>query len=155
MYLVCLELQNAKIYGLVEQKHLEDKEILRPEDLNFAFRNSRYNSMLKNFKLKNLAGSLIGGANKSFKAEEINPRRDWSVILVSFIVVFIVIVAFGANMYWRINSGSFFITSGAAEISLETIDRSELKKVIERYETKIRLFQETKNKKPEIVDPSI
>jgi len=111
--------------------------------------------MLKNFKLKNLAGSFIGGAGKPSKAEEINPRRDWSVILVSFVVIFIVIVAFGANMYWRINSGSFFITSGAAEISLETIDRSELKKVIERYETKIRLFQETKNKKPEIVDPAI
>jgi len=30
------ELRNAKIYGLVEQKHLEDKEILRPEDLNFC-----------------------------------------------------------------------------------------------------------------------
>ena len=30
-----LELRNTKIYGLVEQKHLEDKEILRPEDLNF------------------------------------------------------------------------------------------------------------------------
>ena len=31
-----LELRNTKIYGLVEQKHLEDKEILRPEDLNFC-----------------------------------------------------------------------------------------------------------------------
>ena len=31
-----LELRNAKIYGLVEQKHLEDKEVLRPEDLNFC-----------------------------------------------------------------------------------------------------------------------
>jgi len=30
------ELQNAKIYGLFEQKHLEDKEILRFEDLNFC-----------------------------------------------------------------------------------------------------------------------
>src|SRR3990167_10828027 len=33
-----LELRNAKIYGLVEQKHLENKEILRPEDLNFCVR---------------------------------------------------------------------------------------------------------------------
>ena len=31
-----LELRNAKIYGLFEQKHLEDKEVLRPEDLNFC-----------------------------------------------------------------------------------------------------------------------
>ena len=30
------ELRNAKIYGLFEQKYLEDKEILRPEDLNFC-----------------------------------------------------------------------------------------------------------------------
>ena len=34
--IIFLELRNAKIYGLVEQKHLEDKEILRPEDLNFC-----------------------------------------------------------------------------------------------------------------------
>ena len=31
-----LELQNTKIYGLFEQKHLEDKEFLRQEDLNFC-----------------------------------------------------------------------------------------------------------------------
>jgi len=35
-FLIILELRNAKIYGLVEQKHLEDKDILRPEDLNFC-----------------------------------------------------------------------------------------------------------------------
>ena len=31
-----LKLRNAKIYGLFEQKHLEDKEVLQPEDLNFC-----------------------------------------------------------------------------------------------------------------------
>ena len=31
-----LELRNAKIYGLFEQKHLENKKVLRPEDLNFC-----------------------------------------------------------------------------------------------------------------------
>src|SRR3989338_4289133 len=31
-----LKLRNVKIYGLFEQKHLEDKEVLRPEDLNFC-----------------------------------------------------------------------------------------------------------------------
>ena len=36
LLLIFLELRNAKIYGLVEQKHLEDKEFLRPEDLNFC-----------------------------------------------------------------------------------------------------------------------
>ena len=36
LLLIFLELRNAKIYGLVEQKHLEDKEVLRPEDLNFC-----------------------------------------------------------------------------------------------------------------------
>jgi len=31
-----LELRNTKIYGLFEQKHLEDKEVLRPDNLNFC-----------------------------------------------------------------------------------------------------------------------
>jgi len=31
-----LELRNTKIYGLIEQKHLEDKEFLRNENLNFC-----------------------------------------------------------------------------------------------------------------------
>ncbi len=30
------KLRNAKIYGLFEQKYLEDKEVLRFEDLNFC-----------------------------------------------------------------------------------------------------------------------
>ena len=30
------ELRNTKIYSLFEQKYLEDKEVLRFEDLNFC-----------------------------------------------------------------------------------------------------------------------
>ena len=35
-FISTLELRNAKIYGLIEQKHLKDKEVLRPKDLNFC-----------------------------------------------------------------------------------------------------------------------
>jgi hypothetical protein len=58
-------------------------------------------------------------------------------------------------MYWRINSGSFFVTSGGKEQFIETIDRAELKSVIKHYEDKNRLFQEIKNKKPAVIDPSL
>ena len=111
--------------------------------------------MLKNFKLKKIAGKFFGNRRKASEAKEINPRRDWNIILDFFALIVLVVIAFGSYMYWRINSGSFFITSGKNESSIETIDRSELKKIIRYYENKNQLFQEVKNKKPEVVDPSL
>lgn len=111
--------------------------------------------MFKNFKLKKIAGKFFGNGYKFAEAGEINPRRDWHMVLVVFVLVVFVIIAFGSYLYGKINSGSFFTTSRGSELPVETIDRSELKKIIGFYAAKNQSFQEAKTKKQEVVDPSL
>lgn len=111
--------------------------------------------MLKNFKLKKFAGKFFRNGSQPAEAKEINPHRDWNIILTFFTLLVFAVMAFSLSMYLRINSGSFFITAGEVESSVETIDRAKLKKVTEYYEAKNELFQEAKTKKPNVVDLSI
>ena len=109
--------------------------------------------MLKNFK--KISGNFFRNRHKPSEYREINPRRGWNIILVLFVFVVIATISFSSYMYLRIDSGSFFVSPGGSELPVETIDRSELKKAIKYYETKNELFQEAKNKKPEVIDPSL
>lgn len=111
--------------------------------------------MLKNFELKKFAEKFFGNRYGSSEAKEINPRRDWNIILVFFALTIFAMIAFGLYLYGRINIGSFFTAPGGKELPVETIDRSELKKIIGYYEAKRRLFEEIKTKKPEVIDPSL
>lgn len=111
--------------------------------------------MRVNFKFKNIAGKFFDGGMSSSEAKEINPRRDWNIILSFFILALFLLIAFGFYMYWKINKGWLFATVGGNEPLIETIDRSELKKIINLYEAKNQLFQEIKFKKPEVIDPSL
>lgn len=111
--------------------------------------------MFKNFKFKKIAGKFFRNRLGSAEAKEINPRRDWNIILTFFALMVFAIIALGSYMYQRINSGSFFVTTGGNESPIETIDRSELKKITRYYESKRQLFEESKVKKSEVIDPSI
>ena len=110
---------------------------------------------MKISELKRITGKFFGRRRGSPKVQEINPRRDWSIVLGFFVFIALSIIAFSSYMYWRINSGSFFVTSGGKKLFVETIDRAELKNIIRHYENKDRLFQEIKNKKPQVIDPSL
>lgn len=111
--------------------------------------------MFRNFELKKIAGKFFGNGYRPAKAGEINPRRDWHMILAVFTLIIFSIIAFGLYLYGKINSGSFFTTSRGNELPVETIDRSELKKIIGFYAAKNQSFQEAKTKKQEVVDPSL
>ncbi|MEK9182166.1 MAG: hypothetical protein AAB781_01090 [Patescibacteria group bacterium] len=111
--------------------------------------------MFKNFELKKIAVKFFGNGYKSAEAEEINPRRDWNIILAVFALIVFVITAFGLYLHGKINSGSFFTTSRGNELPVETINRSELKKIIGFYAAKNQSFQEARTNKQEVVDPSL
>mgnify|MGYP001566676127 CR=1 FL=1 len=108
---------------------------------------------MKNFK-KNI-GKFFRRKRESFEPKEINFQRDWRVVVAIFILLSIVAVSFGVYAYREINQGDFFNNPNKEEIIIESIDRSELAKAIEFYDSKKRIFQEVKSKKPEIVDPSL
>lgn len=97
---------------------------------------------------------FFGGRQRVSEAVEINPGRDWKAILVFILVAGMTIIAFSAYLYWKINSGGFLATFVKDELPIETIDRGELKKVIEIYESKKTEFQILKNEKPVAIDPS-
>ncbi|MBU6431564.1 MAG: hypothetical protein KGJ58_04295 [Patescibacteria group bacterium] len=111
--------------------------------------------MRLNFKFKKIAGVFFGGESGAFEAKEIHPRRDWNIVLGFFILAIILSIVLGFYTYGKIDGGGFFAISDGKESPVETIDRSELNKIINFYEAKSQLFQEIKAKKPEIIDPSL
>lgn len=110
---------------------------------------------MKNFKPKKIFGKFFQNRRGVYESEEINPRRDWKVAIVIFVLISFAAVIFDTYVYWRINKGGFFVSSNKETVPIESIDRSELAKVIKFYEAKEKLFEEVKNKKPDIIDPSI
>lgn len=108
---------------------------------------------MKNFK-KNIRKFFIKEYGV-FEPKEINPSRDWVIVIAFFILSSIVAVSFGVYAYRKINRGGFFGKPNREEVSIETIDRSELVKAVEFYEMKEKIFQEVKSKKLEIIDPSL
>lgn len=97
---------------------------------------------------------FFGGRQRVSEAVEINPNRDWKAILVFIFVAGIAIIVFSVSLYWKINSDGLLATSIKDDLPIETIDRGELKKVIEIYESKKKEFQILKNEKPVAIDPS-
>lgn len=112
-------------------------------------------SMIRNSNFKKNIGKFFGDKRKFSGSKEINPQRDWKIILIAFTAISFTIIAFSVYAYWRINSGGFFITSDKEEFPIETIDRSELKKIIKFYEAKSQLFQKLKSEKSKVIDPSL
>ncbi|MBM2817594.1 MAG: hypothetical protein HW401_184 [Parcubacteria group bacterium] len=111
--------------------------------------------MPKNFTFKKIIGGFFGRRMRMSGAKEINSQRDWNIILISLAFIVLAVIVFNSYMYWRISSGSFIVIISGKELPIETIDRSEIKKIIDRYEAKSQLFQETKSKRPEVIDPSL
>ena len=110
---------------------------------------------MSKFTFKNFTGSLHFRRGNGYKREEINPRRDWTIFIIIFVILSIAVIAFNAYIYMKINKGGFFITSSKDEILIESINRSDLENVINFYEIKEKKFQENKSKKPDTVDPSL
>ena len=110
---------------------------------------------MKFYKFKKISGKIFGYGNKVSKIKEINPGRDWGIVLISFIFIVFVTIAFGFYMYEKVNSENFFLDVAHEELFIEMVDRDELKKVIKQNEIKARMFQENISQKPEFVDPSV
>lgn len=110
---------------------------------------------MRNFKFKKIFGKVFNNRSEAYKKEEVNPRRDWKIVAIIFILISFGIIVFDTYVYWIISKGGFFVSSSKEAIPIESIDRSELAKVIKFYEDREKFFQEVKSKKAEIVDPSI
>ena len=96
--------------------------------------------MFQNLKINKYVGKFFKKRAGSFKIKEINPNRDWNIILIFFTVIVFMEIAFSFYIYRNFNKGDFVVTSGGNESVVETIDRFKLNKIIKYYENKNRLF---------------
>lgn len=99
--------------------------------------------------------NFFGGKRRVSEATGINPSRDWKIILVLTIITVVAVAGFSSYLYWRISGGGFFATPIKNDLPIETIDRNELKKVIQYYKSKESQFKILKSEKPVSVDPSL
>ncbi len=66
----------------------------------------------------------------------INPKRDWTILVVIFLVSIALSISFDIFMYKNIVSGEMFVTVNRDELSLENLKIDDLKKVLANFDTK-------------------
>src|SRR5690349_8531295 len=66
----------------------------------------------------------------------VSPKRDWIILLITFLVMVISVVAYDSVIYSKISSGEMYISINRSELNLENLKTAELKKLIENFETK-------------------
>lgn len=84
---------------------------------------------------------------------DIKPRRDWKVLVVLLIIMFLGIMSFDAFLYYKNVGGDMYVSVDQKDIYLQKIKASNLKLVIQNFEDKKESFNNLK--KTSLVDPSI
>ncbi len=97
---------------------------------------------------------VIKKEEKSLISENfINPKRDWAIILISFIVLLLGIIFYDYQFYKKVSNGEMFISVNKEELKLESLNIDELNKVIKYYDEKSKYTSEFKSASS--VDPSL
>jgi hypothetical protein len=99
----------------------------------------------KTVKIKKLSG-----LGKLFSDFGRDPKTDWSLILLLFVIIIVVLVCFSAFLLLEVKKGSIFLSVKKEPFRVETLNAGELKKTIQFYEAKGKRFEELKVKTPGI-----
>ncbi len=83
----------------------------------------------------------------------IHPKRDWMVILISFLVIFIGVLFYDYSFYSRASGGEMYISVNKDELKLESLNIDALKKVLQDYKDKSQYITDFKS--VSLVDPSL
>ena len=83
----------------------------------------------------------------------VNPKRDWNILIILFIVLITSSVGFDFYMYQHIVSGDMYVSVTKTELVIENLKSDDLKKILENFETKKSKI--TTLKLENLVDPSI
>lgn len=111
---------------------------------------------MNNINLKNIIKKFSESGGKDKLKSILTPHRDWKIIVVTFFLSFIVLIA--ANMYFftQINNEKIFFKAEEGEVEdFEVLDVLGLKETIEFFENKENKFNTLVEEKFEIVDPSL
>ena len=83
----------------------------------------------------------------------INPKRDWTTIMIVATILFLSALAFDGIMYQKISSGEMYVSVSESELNVDVLKKEELTGLINEYELKKGRIQSTKAKS--LIDPSI
>ena len=107
-----------------------------------------------NTALKSFKGKTESLFDKDKEKLETAPYRDWVIMISIFVLVNLISAAVGLYLFVKINSGEIFFVEQRETQPSRTIDKNELKQVIETYEAKREALQDLFLKRPSVIDPS-
>jgi hypothetical protein len=89
----------------------------------------------------------------SLSGKIVNPKRDWNILIILFVILIIASIGFDAYMYQQIVSGDMYVSVKREELVIEDLKTTELQKILDNFEAqKARI---TTLKIQNLVDPSI
>ncbi len=103
----------------------------------------------KNIKISNNTQA----SKKFWSSKIIKPKRDWRSILVISITLLIFALGFDFYIYEQISSGEMYVNVNRADLSVQSLMKNELQKILDAFEAKKQVITTLKVKN--LVDPSI
>ena len=83
----------------------------------------------------------------------LNPKRDWNILIIIFIILLVISVGFDFYMYQQIVSGDMYVSVNKNDLVIENLKSSDLQRILNNFETKKTNMTTLKLKN--LVDPSI
>ena len=106
--------------------------------------------------IKNIYNSIITKGRSLFvpQGEMFNPERDWKIIFITFLILFVGFLAFDGYIFWHSNDQDT-IDEGVHVSALNAIiDTKKLDDTITLFENKQKQFDYIQANGIPIVDPS-
>lgn len=95
-----------------------------------------------------------GEAHSSLSFRE-KVYRDWKILLVSAITLFIVVSLLDGLLLWMVNRGDIFTFIPTAENNTSELDQKTLSNAVKFFDDRNANFEAWKNTSPNEIDPSL
>jgi hypothetical protein len=88
-----------------------------------------------------------------FSKKIINPRRDWTVLVIFLFILIIGALAFDGLMYEKIASGEMYVSVERSELNLQPLHVGAMQQVISDYQSRAENISSIRTKN--FIDPSL
>lgn len=108
------------------------------------------------FSLKDIKEKFSVGGGRDKLKSLLTPHRDWSIIVVVFILLFIALGVLSAYFFIQVKEEKIFSeTKENTDEDFEVLDVEGLKEMVRFFENKENRFESLSEEKPSAVDPSL
>lgn len=110
---------------------------------------------MKSFDFKKITASLKFLKRGEYKSISAKAEHDWKIMLVSFFVLWIIIISLSMFLFFQIEGGQIFKTDVPQVENKPAINKVVLEDVVNSFEAKKVRGEGLKNQKLNIPDPSL